>query len=313
MPKLYLRLADSYRFTEMNNSKSRKDLSDTGSEMISRRKKFLVTGLKTIHRLQDPYYQGKAAELGFYFIFAIVPIMTLLFQMLNQLTVARSLYDHFLESFGDNVVVKNIVDALQGANSGGISLVFLIVTVWTASKLEFSLIRMSNYTYQYSNENGFIGYFKARFRAIITLIILIVILMISLVVLVYGNMLIDMLGEVLGVSDLVVSPFLTSMLRWPLALFLYWLFLAFNYMMTPNQTLKLKEVLPGSLFAAIGILVATIAYYIYFKHFSHLNLVYGSLAAIIALLLWFYWLGYILMVGIVVNASWFERGEEMDD
>ena len=137
--------------------------------------------------------------------------------------------------------------------------------------------------------------------------------MISLVVLVYGNMLIDMLGEVLGVSDLVVSPFLTSMLRWPLALFLYWLFLAFNYMMTPNQTLKLKEVLPGSLFAAIGILVATIAYYIYFKHFSHLNLVYGSLAAIIALLLWFYWLGYILMVGIVVNASWFERGEEMDD
>ena len=297
----------------MNNSKSRKDLRDKGPEMISRRKKFLVTGLKTIHRLQDPYYQGKAAELGFYFIFAIVPIMTLLFQMINRLTVAKSSYDHFLEAYGNNIVVKNIVNALQGAHTGGISVVFLIVAVWSASKLEFSLIRMSNYTYQYSDENGFIGYFKARFRAISTLVVLIIIIMISLIVLVYGNMLIDMVSEVLGVSDLVIFRLLTSMVRWPLALFLYWLFLAFNYKMTPNQTLKLKEVLPGSLFAAAGILVATIAYYIYFKNFSHLNLVYGSLAAIIALLLWFYWLGYILVVGIVVNASWFDRGEEIDD
>lgn len=298
---------------EMKNSKRRNYLKGTASEInFSRRRKFWVTGLKTFQRLQDPYYQGKAAELGFYLLFAVVPVITLMLQMINRLTSAKFYYNHFLESFSDNTIVNDLVNALQGAYSGGVSLAFLIVAVWSASKLEFSLIRMSNYTYQYGDENGLIGYFKARFRAVITLIMLIIVLMISLVVLVYGNMLIDIVNEVMGTPDMFVSRLLDSILRWPLALFLYWLFLAFNYMMTPNERLKLREVLPGSLFAAAGILVATIVYYIYFKYFSHLNLVYGSLAAIIALLLWFYWLGYILVVGMVVNASWFERGEELD-
>lgn len=298
---------------EMKTKKRHNDLTeqDSGSQ-LSKKRKVWVTGLKTVHRLQDPYYQGKAAELGFYLLFAVVPVITLLLQMINRLTSAKSYYDHLLESFSNNTIVNNLLNALQSAHSGSISLVFLIVAVWSASKLEFSLIRMSNYTYNYSDENGFIGYFKARFRAVGTLIMLIIVIMISLVVLVYGNMLIDMVSDVMRVSDLFVSRLLDSMLRWPLALFLYWLFLAVNYMMTPNERLKLKEVLPGSLFAAVGILVATIMYYIYFKYFSHLNLVYGSLAAIIALQLWFFWLGYILVVGMVVNASWFERGEEMD-
>ncbi len=298
---------------EMKKNKRNGSLTERDSgNQLSKKRKVWVTGLKTVHRLQDPYYQGKAAELGFYLLFAVVPVITLLLQMINRLTSAKSYYDHLLESFSNNTIVNNLLNALQSAHSGSISLVFLIVAVWSASKLEFSLIRMSNYTYNYSDENGFIGYFKARFRAVGTLIMLIIVIMISLVVLVYGNMLIDMVSDVMRVSDLFVSRLLDSMLRWPLALFLYWLFLAVNYMMTPNERLRLKEVLPGSLFAAVGILVATIMYYIYFKYFSHLNLVYGSLAAIIALQLWFFWLGYILVVGMVVNASWFERGEEMD-
>lgn len=298
---------------EMKKNKRNGSLTERDSgNQLSKKRKVWVTGLKTVHRLQDPYYQGKAAELGFYLLFAVVPVITLLLQMINRLTSAKSYYDHLLESFSNNTIVNNLLNALQSAHSGSISLVFLIVAVWSASKLEFSLIRMSNYTYNYSDENGFIGYFKARFRAVGTLIMLIIVIMISLVVLVYENMLIDMVSDVMRVSDLFVSRLLDSMLRWPLALFLYWLFLAVNYMMTPNERLRLKEVLPGSLFAAVGILVATIMYYIYFKYFSHLNLVYGSLAAIIALQLWFFWLGYILVVGMVVNASWFERGEEMD-
>ena len=296
----------------MRNSNSIRDLPESVPEKTSTKKKFFVVTLKTIHRLQDPYYQGKAAELGFYFIFAVVPIMTLIFQLINRLTVAKSSYDQFLDAFGDNMVLNNIIEALQNAHSGSISVIFLIVAVWSASKLEFSLIRMSNYTYHYSDENGFIGYFKARFRAISTMIMLIIILMIGMVALVYGNMLIDMVKDVLGAPDLIIYRLLDSIIRWPLALFLYWLFLAYNYMLTPNKRLKMREVLPGSLFAATGILIATIGYYIYFKNFSHLNLVYGSLAAVIALLLWFYWLGYILVVGMVVNASWFERGEDLD-
>ena len=39
--------------------------------------------MSLIKRLQDPYYQGAAAEMGFYFIFSIVPIITILTQILG--------------------------------------------------------------------------------------------------------------------------------------------------------------------------------------------------------------------------------------
>ena len=293
----------------MNKVRRGKDPSRRDPEQVKVGRKIFVVGMQTVRRLQEPYYQGKAAEIGFYFIFTVVPVITLLLQVINQLPPARARFDNVMEAFGDDSVVNDIFTALQSAHSGGISVIFLLVALVSASKLEFSMIRMSNYTYSCPGENGFIGYFKARFRAIFTLIMLIILIMTSLLALVYGNMLIDLANDVLSTSAQIDSRMMTSVLRWPLMLFVYWLFLAVNYMVSPNETLHIREVLPGSLFAAIGILVATIAYYLYFKFFSHLNVVYGSLTAIIALLLWFYWLGFILVIGMVVNASWFGRGD----
>ena len=292
----------------MKRDNRERDLTQADSGKISKGRKVFIVFIRTVGRLQDPYYQGKAAELGFYFLFTVVPVVTLMLQIVNQLPAARSFYDRVLETFGNNAIINNILTTLQGTHTGGISLLFLFVTLLSASKLEFSMIRMSNYTYHCEGENGFIGYFKARFRAIITLIMLIILIMTSLLVLVYGNMLIDMANDLLGSHWNAPFWIFDSMLRWPLMLFVYWLFLAVNYMVTPNETLRLREVLPGSFFAAGGILVATIFYYLYFKLFSHLNVVYGSLTAVVALLLWFYWLGFILVIGMVVNASWFEHG-----
>ena len=42
-----------------------------------------------IQRLQDPYYHGAAAEMGFYFIFSIVPIITILTQILTPTQTMR--------------------------------------------------------------------------------------------------------------------------------------------------------------------------------------------------------------------------------
>lgn len=269
-----------------------------------------LTGMKTFRRLQDPYYQGSPAELGFFFLLSIIPMLSLLLQIINRLPPARALFDRVLDSFGSNVLVSGFIGALQSESTGKISLMFLILAVWSASKLEFSMIRMSNYTYQCSGENGFVGFIKARVRAIFTVVMLIFILAGSLMVLVYGGKILAAANEFAGGSVSRYTSFLTSFIRWPLMLVLYWLFIAIHYMMTPNEPLTIKEVLPGSLFASVGILIATIGYNIYFVYFSHLNLVYGSLAAVVALLLWFYILGFVLVIGMIINASWFGRGED---
>ncbi|MDD6255435.1 MAG: YihY/virulence factor BrkB family protein [Eubacteriales bacterium] len=286
-----------------------REMAENLKNMGTGRRIFTV-GMRTIRRLQDPYYQGTAAEIGFYFLFAIVPVVTLMLQIVYRISAVREVYMQLIEASRGNTVIYNLLTAIQGTHTGGINLIFIIVALWSASKLEFSMIRIANYTYMCDGENGFLGYFKARARAIFTLIVLIITIMTCMMLLVYGNLAISLANTALGDTFHVSFHFMTSVLRWPLALFIFWLVIAVNYMMTPNETISLKETIPGSLFAAAAILVATIAYYIYFEYFSHLNLVYGSLAAIIALMMWFYWLGYILVVGMLINAVWFGRGEE---
>ena len=142
--------------------------------------------------------------------------------------------------------------------------------------------------------------------------LLILLVLASLLVLVYGNSILSLLSSALdryfGIEFHVEDIYM--ILRWPIIFLIYFFFIAVNYSLLPNKKVPLRRTLPGSLFASVGIIIASLAYQIYFSYFSNLNLIYGSLAAIIALLLWFYWLGYILLVGLILNAVWYEDSPE---
>lgn len=264
--------------------------------------------MSLIKRLQDPYYQGTAAEMGFYFMFSIIPIITILTQILGYAGVTGIFSELLDTAFANNTFISSFLRSFEHTLSGGINLVFLIGALWASSKIEFSLIRISNYTYKIDNGNQITGYFKVRFRAVFTVALLILLIFISLLVLVYGNsittLLSDTLSEYLNIDFHIDKIYM--LLRWPIIFVIYFLFIAINYSILPSRKIPLRHTLPGSLFASIGIVISSLGYQIYFSYFSNLNLIYGSLAALIALLLWFYWLSYILLVGLVLNAVWFD-------
>lgn len=275
-----------------------------------KRKLFYVT-IKTIRRLRDPYYQGAAAEMGFYFIFSIIPLLTLMLQTLSLFDLSDRLYDSVFERFEGRDMVIDVLSAVKDAlGSGGFSLTFIIVTLWAASKIVFSMIRMANYTYRLDSRKKN-GYVRSRFRAVLTVIMLIFMVAATLVVYVYGNALVKLANAVLHefLNIQFSADWLFSALRWPVALAVYAAFLAVMYKLLPGKRISIKHTAPGSLFAALGIVVITGGYSVYLKYFSNLNVVYGSLGAVIALLLWFYLISYILILGMVINAVWFEKDD----
>ena len=95
-----------------------------------------------------------------------------------------------------------------------------------------------------------------------------------------------------------------TFLRWPLAGVLYFLMISYNYYVLPIERLKFKEVLPGSLLCAVGMLVVTIAYSYYANYIVNYNIIYGSLASIVALLFWFYFLSWAMCIGVMFNKVW---------
>lgn len=275
-----------------------------------KRKLFYVT-IKTIRRLREPYYQGTAAEMGFYFIFSIIPLLTIMLQLLNLFNLTERLYDSMFDRFYDNQVAIYVLSAVQSAlSSASFSIAFIVVALWGASKIIFSMIRMANYTYRVGDVKRN-SYMRSRLRSVVTVALLILMIAATLIVIVYGNSLFQLANTVLQeFLDITFNAnWLFSALRWPIVLAVYVMFLTVTYKLLPGKRISISHTLPGSIFSAVGIVVITAGYSIYLKYFSNFNVVYGSLGAVIALLLWFYLVSYILMLGMVVNAAWFEEDQ----
>lgn len=275
-----------------------------------KRKIFYVV-IGTVRRLRDPYYQGIAAEMGFYFIFSVIPLLTLMVQLLSLFDMPDRIFESLLLHFAGSEPAFSLLYAVQEAlGSSSLSIAFIMVTLWAASKIIYSMIRMANYTYRLDSGRKN-GYVRSRARAVVTVMLLILMITATLVIYVYGNLLLSLFNMLLsGLTGIfITADRLLSVLRWPAALAVYWMFLAVMYKLLPGKRIPVKHTVPGSLFAAAGIMLVTGGYSVYLRYFSNLNVVYGSLGAVTALLLWFYLISYILVIGMVVNVSWFEDDE----
>ena len=89
------------------------------------------------------------------------------------------------------------------------------------------------------------------------------------------------------------------------------LFFSFLYRVLPYTRVTWKEVLPGSLLASFAWEVAKYGFTLYLTRFASYNLVYGSVAAIIVMLLWSYMSGAIILLGAEFTAQYARkrRGE----
>jgi len=85
---------------------------------------------------------------------------------------------------------------------------------------------------------------------------------------------------------------------------------ALLYRRVPNSVSPdFREVLPGAVFASIGLVVLTLAFGFYVANFGSYNATYGSLGAVIVLLTWLWLSAYVLLLGAEIAAV----GVQADD
>ncbi|MEG2298399.1 MAG: YhjD/YihY/BrkB family envelope integrity protein, partial [Anaerovoracaceae bacterium] len=80
--------------------------------------------------------------------------------------------------------------------------------------------------------------------------------------------------------------------------------IGYNYYFLPINRVRFKDLIPGTIFASIGLLLVTLFYSLYMNNLANYNILYGSLASIIALMFWFYLLSWVLALGILFNKVW---------
>ena len=257
--------------------------------MSSRLFRMITSGIR---QFRDPYYQGFAAQIAFYYLLSMVPMVMLLSQLMMsifQTTIADAV-GWLLDALGGSYSGA-VKDLLTYKSAGALNIVYAVIALWAASRAQFALTRIMNFTLTEGRSTGN-GYWRERFRSMFTMALMLLAIIVAVLVLVYGGKVIDLFFK---------SARIWLYIRWPIAFGLFFLILSFIYKILPTEKIPYKEVLPGSAFAAVGLVLVSWLYSLYLNGVAKYDIVYGALANIVALMFWFYFMAWVLCLGVLFN------------
>ena len=265
---------------------------------LIRIRKMIILG---IQQFQDPYYQGVAAQLAFFMFLSILPTFILLSQVLGFFSLSLSSIEQWVDINVTGAGVDTIRRMLNYSPSGINSFFLAVTALWAASRVQFAMIRVTNYTLTDGTMTGE-GYVKDRLRSLKTILMTIFTVAFSLIVVVYGPIILNLvLGKVLGAK---ITEAAWMALRWPLAAALYFLMISYNYYVLPSIRVRYRDIVPGSVFASVGFLAVTFVYNIYTTRSVNYDILYGSFSNIVVLMFWFWFIAWVMCLGVTINRVW---------
>jgi len=253
-----------------------------------------------LRQLQDPYYQGFAAQISFYLLMSIVPIFLLIIQLLGIFDISTQTALSLIEEYTGRRV-SGMVMSLLSFNSLGLgNIIFIIIAFWAGSRASFSIARITNYIYSEGDNTGK-NYFVERARAIFTILLTLITLVVAIIILCYGKVILIGVLSILNIDAAKYIDSVWMLLRWPLGFILYFMVIGFNYYIMPTQKRSFKRVFPGTVFASFGMVIVSWAYSFYASTLVHYDILYGALSSVIAIMIWFLLLSWVIILGVLCN------------
>ena len=252
---------------------------------------------------------GRAAELGFFFLFALFPSLFTATSLLGLAARSASKIYFTLLGYLAIVIPQNalatVLDTFNqttaNATSGKLTFGF-VFAVWSAS-VGFSAIQDSlNVVYRVKETRS---YFGARISAIGVTTVLMFLFTLMLASLLGA----DLLGRMVYLQFhhhwmAMTADFLLRGAGWAITVVLLSLFFAVIYYFAPNvKRSNWHWLTPGGAVGIIGWMLASIGLRIYVHYFNSYSVTYGGLGAVVILLTWFYLTGLMLLVGAEINSE----------
>ena len=262
--------------------------------------------------MTEPYYQGVAAELAYFFLLSMIPIVMALGQLSGLFSVSLEYVVETIATYAPKEFTSMVLPYLTDHNnSQGFSIFFLIIALWLASKGMYALIRISDYAYSSPLPKGKyayqLKYIFQHLKAVLLTFLMLFVIISALLLMVFGNVIAD--GLILLLGNTTLTDFINgiwNILRFPIAFSIYFFIVMIIYSGMPSGRIHPKRVIPGTIFTSTGIVISSLAFMFYVSRFGNYGVIYGALSNIVILLLWFYIIGLILVIGIQVNLA-FEK------
>lgn len=249
---------------------------------------------------------GAAAKLAYYFLLALFPLLILLTSIMGLILgsgtgVRHALFNYLsqvMPSSAFDLIDKTMVEVSNASGAGKLSF-GLLATLWASASGVGAMMESLNTAYDSKERRS---WWKQRLVALVLTIGLSVLIMGAVVVIFGGSKIAEYLGTTYGFSDAFVTTW--KILQWPIALGFMLLAFALIYYFAPDvRDQDWKWITPGSVIGVALWLLVSFAFKVYLHFFDSYSKTYGSLGAVIVLMLWLYLTGAAVLVGGEINAE----------
>lgn len=249
---------------------------------------------------------GRAAQLSYYFLLALFPLLLFLTALLGYFAQAGTDIRQELLTYLGTVVpaqatdlIRTTIDEVSKGTGGGKLSFGILATLWAASNGMSAICESLNVAYEVKETRS---WWKVRLIAILLTLVLAILIISALTLVLFGGRIADAIAASYSFGNAFTIAW--KILQWPLVLAFVLLAFALIYYIAPNlKRAKWEWVTPGSVVAVILWLLVSFGFRLYLHFFNSYSATYGSLGAVIILMLWFYLTGAAVLIGGEFNSE----------
>lgn len=272
----------------------------------NKNKKFFTFIDKFLYRITNHDTFSYGASLTYFLVLSIFPF---LISLVNAINYSGILDPEYIVNFMDVLptdiqrIVLNFLEELSSSSSGSFLTISFIAGLFTASGAVNKLIKIINTSYGFDEKRNFI---LLRLTALFFTIALIVMIFLLVLTQIFGEIIYTNIMAYLGIDN---KLFDTIWLIAKNAIPIIYMIITFVllYRFSPSNSkenmITVKSVLPGAVFATLGMIIASLGFGFYVSNFGNYSVTYGSLGGIIVFLVWLYLISIIILLGAEVNST----------
>lgn len=265
-----------------------------------------------LHNIQEDEIMDRANGVAFNFILATFPAVIFLFTLIPYIT---SLYpaitnESIIQFMGEylppsmNEVISSTVLDIVNNQRGGLLTLGFFFAMYLATNGMMAIMRAFNACYRTVERRN---PFKMRVTATGLTVMLAAVLLLAVTLLIVGQLVLNyMLSNMSEFSSLDFSEYnihLLFVLRFVVIFIVFFIVTSFIYYFGPAVHYNWNFFSVGSFLATLAILGVSYGFSFYITNFGSYNKVYGSIGALLALMIWIQSVTIVLLFGYEINAS----------
>ena len=261
---------------------------------------------KLIYRVLNHDTLSYGGSLTYFLILSIFPF---LISLINAINFSGILDPEYLYGLLDVLpgeiqeIIRNFLNELHMSSSGSFLTISFAAGLFTASTAVFKLMKIINQSYGFVESRGFLA---QRLMALFFTLALILMIFLLVLTQIFGQIIYVNIMSYLGIENASFDKIWSiAKNAIPLAYMLITFILLYKFSPSKSREnmITIKSVLPGSIFATLGLIIASSGFNFYVSSFGKYSITYGSLGGIIVFLIWLYLLSTITLVGAEINST----------